>query len=269
MRLKAVYCEQKRGVLGMELGKRINELRKAKGISIEELCALSGVPKGTLSKITAGITPNPTLDTVKAIARALGCRLDDFDDPDETQKSPVLSDEAQRLARDYEVLDGHGQKTVRAVADLELDRVKTAASTIIDIEEARKKTVPLLGGSFAAGRAEPDFGNVWTDYEIDADSPAEFAIHIHGDSMEPHLKDGSIALGVKREPQDGEVGAFMLNGEFLVKQYCEDSFGNVYLFSLNRERADADLTLWAKDRDNNELVCFGTIITKKRFRLPM
>lgn len=64
----------------MSLGSRINDIRKEKGISLDELCERSGVPKGTLSKITAGITDNPTLETVKSIARALECTLDDFDD---------------------------------------------------------------------------------------------------------------------------------------------------------------------------------------------
>lgn len=74
----------------MSLGSRINDIRKEKGISLDELCERSGVPKGTLSKITAGITDNPTLETVKAIARALGCTLDDFDDePRKETKTPA------------------------------------------------------------------------------------------------------------------------------------------------------------------------------------
>lgn len=63
--------------MGLE---KINEIRKSKGISIDELSRLSGVPKSTLSKITAGITKNPNLDTVQSIAKALDCSLDDFDD---------------------------------------------------------------------------------------------------------------------------------------------------------------------------------------------
>ena len=84
--------------------------------------------------------------------------------------------------------------------------------------------------------------------------------------MEPYLNDGSIALGVKRNPENGEVGAFMLNGEFLCKQYCRDVFENVYLFSLNRDRKDADKTLF-KSGDYT-LTCFGTIMMDERVPLP-
>lgn len=69
--------------MGLEM---INEIRKKKNLSVDELAELSGVPKSTLAKITAGITTNPNLETVKAIARALGCKLDDFDS--DIQKAP-------------------------------------------------------------------------------------------------------------------------------------------------------------------------------------
>lgn len=107
----------------MSLGSRINEIRKEKKVSIDELCARSGVPKGTLSKITAGITTNPTLDTVQSIAKALGCRLDDFDDAPTTKKAPSVSDEARKAAKDYDSLDHHGKRVVRLVLDEELRRM--------------------------------------------------------------------------------------------------------------------------------------------------
>ena len=81
----------------MSLGSRINDIRKAKDISIDELSALSGVPKGTLSKITAGITTKPTIDTVKAIARALDCGLDDLDDKPALTKTIVDLSPVQEL----------------------------------------------------------------------------------------------------------------------------------------------------------------------------
>lgn len=63
--------------MGLE---RIASIRKEKGITLEQLSENSGVPISTLKKISAGITTNPNLDTLKAIARSLECTLDDFDD---------------------------------------------------------------------------------------------------------------------------------------------------------------------------------------------
>lgn len=63
--------------MGLE---KINILRKEQKLSLDDLAKKSGVPKSTLSKLTAGITQNPNLETIQAIARALGVPVDYFDD---------------------------------------------------------------------------------------------------------------------------------------------------------------------------------------------
>ena len=47
------------------------------GIGNKELSKLSGVPLRTVNNILSGLTVNPTLETVKAMAHALNCTLDD------------------------------------------------------------------------------------------------------------------------------------------------------------------------------------------------
>lgn len=66
--------------MGLEI---INQRKKLKKMTNEELAVLSGVPKGTIDKITSGATKDPKLETLKALARVLGCSLSDFDDPRE------------------------------------------------------------------------------------------------------------------------------------------------------------------------------------------
>ena len=61
----------------------INQRKKKKKLTNEELSVLSGVPKGTIDKITSGATKDPKLETLKALARVLDCSLADFDDPKE------------------------------------------------------------------------------------------------------------------------------------------------------------------------------------------
>lgn len=56
-----------------------NEMRKTSGMSLDELSEKSGVPKGTLAKITSGITKTPTLETMKSLVYAMGFTLDDLD----------------------------------------------------------------------------------------------------------------------------------------------------------------------------------------------
>lgn len=63
--------------MGLE---KIEEYKKKLGLTTSELAEKSGVPKGTLDKILSGVTKDPKLETLKAIARVLGLTLDDFDD---------------------------------------------------------------------------------------------------------------------------------------------------------------------------------------------
>ena len=92
-------------------------------------------------------------------------------------------------------------------------------------------------------------------------------MRIAGDSMEPYILDGSRVY-VKRtnDLDDGDVGVFFVNGDMKCKQYVEDHMGNIYLFSLNRERSDADVEIPASS--GITVLCFGKVLLPKRPPLP-
>ncbi len=244
----------------MELGELLTRYRKEAGLTIDELAEKSGVPKGTINKIIAGTTKAPTLENVRALAYAMGKTLDDFDT---TKKSrAVLPAPELELLKRYRALDAHGKRMVDMVLEEETSRM--LAETADEPEE--KKVIPLIGNSFAAGSPEPDFGNMWEDYAVPASSRAEFAIRINGDSMEPYLPDGSIALGIKTTPRDGDVAALLLDGEFLCKQFSKTPAGDIRLYSLNRSRSDADVTI--PHDSGRQLLSFGVILMDKKVALP-
>ena len=237
------------------------EMKRASGKTLRQISDEANIPLGTLNKIFSGQTNDPKYETIKAIVHCLGYTLDDLSA--EEKNSPALSGEAIRLARDYDVLDTYGQRAVRAVTDAELDRLSAEAPA----PAPETKVIPFILQSLAAGNGEPDFGNLVLDtYEVPADSKAEFACRVHGDSLEPYYHDGDIALGVKRDPEIGEVAAWFIDGEYKIKQYVADSFGNLYLFALNRKRADTDQTVWA--REEHTVGCLGTLLMSKRPPLP-
>ena len=92
-------------------------------------------------------------------------------------------------------------------------------------------------------------------------------MRIDGDSMEPYIHDGDVAL-CKRGAiiHDGDVGLFFVDGDMKCKQYCQDYSGNVYLFSANRDRSDADVTIMASS--GITLMCFGKVLLDKSIPLP-
>lgn len=248
----------------------IKEARESAGYSQKELAEIIGVAPNTFHGYESG-KHDPKSDLLVKIAKAchvsvdflLGAHLSE-----QTKKAPSISDEAIKLAKDYDILDRWGKKQVRTVTDNELLRLTAEREKDEPAAPPKPTTkiIPLLGNSFAAGKGDPDFGNMWEDYEIPASSKAEFAIKVNGNSMEPYLHDGSIALGKKQTPSDGDVAALLLDGEFLVKQVCQDHLGNLYLFSLNRKRKDADMTIW-HDSERN-IMCFGVIIMDRQIPLP-
>lgn len=106
----------------MDIGEKISLYRKEKKITIDELVEQSGVPKGTINKIIAGTTKAPTLDNIKAIARALGKRLDDFDDSPNDDLEFTAAE--QQHIKKYRTLDAHGKEMVDLVLDKEAERVE-------------------------------------------------------------------------------------------------------------------------------------------------
>ena len=60
------------------LAKNIERLRKAKGLSQEKLARLADVANNTLIKMESGENKNPTLDTLKKVAKALDVSVDDL-----------------------------------------------------------------------------------------------------------------------------------------------------------------------------------------------
>ena len=60
------------------IGKNIKRLRRAKGISQDKLSKLADVSLQTIVKMELDDKPNPTIETVQKIAKALDISIDDL-----------------------------------------------------------------------------------------------------------------------------------------------------------------------------------------------
>ncbi len=60
------------------LSNNIKRLREAKGLSQEKLARLADVANNTLIKMESGENKNPTLETLKKVAKALDVSVDDI-----------------------------------------------------------------------------------------------------------------------------------------------------------------------------------------------
>jgi transcriptional regulator with XRE-family HTH domain len=60
------------------LANNIKKLREAKGLSQEKLARLADVANNTLIKMESGENQNPTLNSLKKVAKALEVSVDDI-----------------------------------------------------------------------------------------------------------------------------------------------------------------------------------------------
>ena len=60
------------------IAKKIKQRRKEVGLSQDKLSKLAGVAYNTIVKIESGENPNPTIETLKKIAKALNAPIEEL-----------------------------------------------------------------------------------------------------------------------------------------------------------------------------------------------
>lgn len=240
----------------MNLGKRMQERREQLGLSQAALARLLGVSQSTIGNYEAGIS-FPKEDVMLRLFDCLRTDPNTLFQDSFRAGGEVLSHSERQMLKQYRGLSPKGKETVRSVVD-------ALCAYRDEVEESRgerePRVIPLYRSPAAAGYAAPVFGEDFDSIAVTEDVPqaAEFAVRIQGDSMEPFIADNSVVY-VNRDPLGaGDVGIFCVDGEMFCKQYYKDPAGVVYLFSLNRARADADLVLMPGS--SRGLVCFGRVM---------
>ncbi len=250
----------------MSFGQRLRERRKELGLSQGELAKALGVSLSAVSNYENGLNAMRE-DVLLRLFRVLEIEPNYLYQDSFTGRAFHCSADEQSLVKKYRGLRTTGRQTLHAMADAlgayqaDLEGDAPAAAEV--------RQIPLYRCPAAAGYTAPVFGEDFDYIDVTGSVPrgAEFAVRIQGDSMEPYIMDGSIAY-VNRDPlSSGDVGIFCVDGEMLCKQYVRDVLGMVYLFSLNRLRADADVVL---PRDSGRsMVCFGRVLLPSRPQPPV
>lgn len=209
-------------MMGFEI---INTLKREKGLTNAQLAKLTGVTLSTIDKITSGVNTNPKLDTLQAICDVLGCTLNDFSNrPKNKEKAPSLSDEAMKLAKDYDALDLWGQKQVRSTTDIELARFqdeRQKEEKVIELYPTRRY---LQSSSAGYGDFNDDASYEMVDLVKRPPAGTSFIIAVNGDSMEPTFQDGDLLFVRAQETiQIGEIGLFVIDSHLYIKEAGEDS----------------------------------------------
>ena len=242
-------------------GSTLKKILSEQGISISELARRLNVPSQTLYSMVKRDNQKVDFDLMMHICAELDVPVERMCEI----PLPNMPDLREwQLIGKYRRLADHSKKLVDIIIDHELKSIDMREDTE---QSEDTRIIPLYSTPAAAGYASPALGDDYEDYAVSSGSAADFAVRIDGDSMEPYIDDGSIVLCKRGEIiHDGDVGLFFVDGDMKCKQYCQDYAGNVYLFSANRNRADADVEI--KASSGLTLMCFGKVLRDKSIPLP-
>lgn len=240
----------------MSFGEQMRRRREELGLTRQALADRLGVSVSAVGNYETGISA-PKEEVLLRLFDALEAEPNYLYRGSYRAASGGHSDEERRLLAKYRDLPLSGRQTVHTLVD--------ALGVMVEEEQRfrprqERRTIPLYQSPAAAGFAAPVFGEDYTLIPVEGEVPpgAELAVRIQGDSMAPRIADGSVVY-VNHDPlQNGDVGIFCVDGDMLCKQYCRDGFGMVYLFSLNRARADMDVVFHRGS--GRSLTCFGRVM---------
>lgn len=238
----------------MTFGARCRARREELGLSRNTLAAMLGISPSAIANYETGVS-FPKESLLLRLFDALHTDPNTLFQDHYRGGTEILSRSERTLIDRCRALSPKGREALLSVAD-----TLCAAQAEAAPAEAESRVIPLYHSSAAAGYAAPVFGEDFDYIPVEDDVPpgAEFAVRIQGDSMTPFIADGAIVY-VNHDPlQPGDVGIFWLDGDMLCKQYHKDPAGVVYLFSLNRHRADADVVLTPSS--GRRLACFGRVM---------
>lgn len=232
-----------------------NEMRINSKMSLDEISAKSGVPKGTLSKITSGITKAPPLETMRKLVYSMGYTLDDLDRGLKTSEN-FTKDEKEHIKK-YRTLDAYGKEAVDGILDIEhrrvLQLVQPEPAQEIDADNIIE--LPLMFSKASAGRgfsiieAPEEAEHIKIMYN-QYTRKADFCVRVAGRSMEPKIYDGDIVL-IRDQPavDVNEIGLFTVDDLGYIKKMGPDR-----LISINPDFDDIF------PEEYREVRCYGKFI---------
>ncbi|MGI5977837.1 MAG: S24 family peptidase [Candidatus Limivicinus sp.] len=98
-------------------------------------------------------------------------------------------------------------------------------------------------------------------------SEADFCITLSEDCMRPYIEPGQTVYVQASVPlEEFDAGIFYLNGRIFCRQWCEDCMGTLHLLAADPSRADANISVPAKDR--GKCLCLGRVMLEGHLPRP-
>lgn len=206
----------------VDVGKRISDLRFARGLTAKELGEKIGVSQSYISLIENG-KRRLNLPLLGKIAAVFSLSL-----------AQILS-EANTVA----------QPGARAGVDLDRlhasGRLHSMADAAGNVAPIKMHAIPVVSrvaagdpAGFTDGEYPADFVDEFVPSPADVDDPNAFALRVHGDSMAPRFSNGDIVICSPHAlPAEGDAVVAKVRGEETSCKVFHLDDGNVILSPVN------------------------------------
>lgn len=225
------------------LSDNIKAIKKQKGLTNKDLAQISGVPLNTLSKILCGMTTNPTINTLTALADALDCKIWEFFEPDETD-DVFCSTEERDLISDYRKMVPEARSILKnGIKDyISLQNMLQHKDIAPRTVQMACYTVPFLSQD---GFDEDHYEMININYH-EIPIGTNFIIKLGDDAMSLlYPKNKMLYIHQCPRLNNGEAGLFAYNGSAICRIY-EENNGRIFLTSPNHNIKSLEIV--SKDR---------------------
>lgn len=237
---------------------KLKELRKAKGLTMEELGREIGRTKSTISRWEKGERTPKMLEMVllenvfgiSAKELFYGVREDSF-----SKNKEIIS----KIIQTSEQLKEPRQEKVLTYAESQLTEqnkiIELPTKTYIVEEETAEYIYYDEAVSAGTGNYLQDSYESYVDLPVSVvPGNTDFVLSVQGDSMEDEYYDGDyIFIESTVNVENGEVGVFILNGDAYVKQLLRDE-NRASLHSFNPKYEDIQI------QEHDEMRTIGRVL---------
>lgn len=248
------------------IGERLYEVRKRKGLTQQEFANELGCSRQTISCYEK----NENLDKVYDFMQVCEQLREDINyilTGKECNEGKEISQEEKKILSAYKNLTDSDRRVVDFIFKTgQREKIKP----IIKYESIvtdDTKTLPLVEQKASAGIGDPT--HQWSNESDKVCFPknivpedATHAIIVDGFSMEPTFFNGQIVfINAEKECNDGDFGIFQVIQSDKTNIYCKqlkfDEHGHRYLHSVNDRADDPEFV----ESEETILECIGKIIT--------
>lgn len=243
----------------------LRDLRLERNLRLEDVALPLRMTVAALSRLERGLS-KPRAFTLEKLADFYDIPYDEITDylpPQHVQQVPIINP-LQQISSEEPAADPSLTDGLSDLERIQIEAYKTGLISARHFDQAVR--IPIIGetaagfGSSAASEWTGDYASLPSDCLHGNNVRDFFALHVRGESMNPFIMDGDIAIFRRQDDvQSGDL-ALVVYGDDL------DAVGSYGTLKQIRKEADGGLSLVALNQDYETLTLRGDDLASVRIQ---